>query len=501
MVGVIAATLAAIAPALVTRAAEQQWRRAGSAAAAASAPALGPKADPRVRLIAFAPEEEAQSSIVRRSTTAAARGLGLKRQALGTDDAGNPSDEKPDDSFDPFELGEPEQSPEEQGPEEQGPAEPSAESLFDPFDQDDNAAADEQPAEEPADEPAAEPAQEEAVLDDALDAADEAERKAQADKRPAEEPNAEDEEQPVFEAPRREEKSAPAPRAPLEKKPARPTASPKATLEIPSIEREVTPPRDAIQEEAPLERPQREMQDELPEGNPLRDEVTPPSTMDEEVKPEAEAPAQIEPPRGIGVTDEDRQQVDRWRLQFGGQLEEPARQPQTPEEQAKRKEQIEAEQRKSAEECEESFRALKADTIRTVDLNIRLGGSPGEDFPFDCALGAEQFQPRAWPAITYRWKASALAHKPLYFEEVQLERYGHTWGPVLQPFVSGAHFFGTIPILPYKMGIETPDECVYTLGHYRPGSCAPRMIEAFPFTWRAAAYEGFVATGMAFIFP
>jgi hypothetical protein len=103
--------------------------------------------------------------------------------------------------------------------------------------------------------------------------------------------------------------------------------------------------------------------------------------------------------------------------------------------------------------------------------------------------------------VTYLWKASGLAHKPLYFEQVQMERYGHSWGPVLDPIVSGAHFFGTLPILPYKMGIETPNECVYTLGYYRPGSCAPYMIPAFPFTWRAAAFEGGAWTAGVFIFP
>ena len=42
-----------------------------------------------------------------------------------------------------------------------------------------------------------------------------------------------------------------------------------------------------------------------------------------------------------------------------------------------------------------------------------------------------------------------------------------------QPVVSGVHFFGTLPILPYKMGVEQPWECMYALGYYEPGSCAP----------------------------
>ena len=122
-------------------------------------------------------------------------------------------------------------------------------------------------------------------------------------------------------------------------------------------------------------------------------------------------------------------------------------------------------------DCEEVFNEVRSKGITTVDLSIRMKGEPGEDYPFDFALGDEQFTPRQWEAITYRWKASGLCHKPLYFQEASLERYGHTWGPVLQPFVSGAHFFFTVPMLPYAMGIQTPNECVYTLGYYRPGSC------------------------------
>ncbi len=99
------------------------------------------------------------------------------------------------------------------------------------------------------------------------------------------------------------------------------------------------------------------------------------------------------------------------------------------------------------------------------------------------------------------WKASGLCSKPLYFVQVQMERYGHSWGPILDPIVSGAHFFGTVPILPYKMGLQTPNECVYTLGYYRPGSCAPYMISPLGFTWRAAAFEAGVWTGGAFAIP
>ena len=151
--------------------------------------------------------------------------------------------------------------------------------------------------------------------------------------------------------------------------------------------------------------------------------------------------------------------------------------------------------------CEEELAAAKSDRISSVDLNIQLEGIAGEDYPYECTFGDEAHEGRSWPEITYTWKASALCHKPLYFEQAQLERYGHDWGPYMQPLMSGAHFFGTLPILPYKMGIESPCECIYALGHYRPGSCAPYNIGGFPFTWRAAAYQAGFVTGLSFVIP
>jgi hypothetical protein len=155
----------------------------------------------------------------------------------------------------------------------------------------------------------------------------------------------------------------------------------------------------------------------------------------------------------------------------------------------------------SQESCEDELAALKADRISTVDINIRVDGVAGEDFPYECELTRDQMDPRVWPQITYTWKASALCSKPLYFEQVGLERYGHSWPRCTQPLISGAHFFGTVAILPYKMGLETPNECIYALGHYRPGSCAPYYIPAVPFTWRAAAFQAGAITGIHYALP
>lgn len=156
------------------------------------------------------------------------------------------------------------------------------------------------------------------------------------------------------------------------------------------------------------------------------------------------------------------------------------------------------------EQCRDALRELQDRDITSVVVGVIIEGTEGTDFPCDCLLGrdfeAPRFTPRDFSPTLFTWKASGNCHKPLYFEDVQLERYGHAWNPVLQPFISGAHFFVSVPLLPYKMGLKPPNECVYTLGYYRPGSCAPYMFEPIPLSVRAALWQGVGSAAFAFWF-
>jgi hypothetical protein len=82
-----------------------------------------------------------------------------------------------------------------------------------------------------------------------------------------------------------------------------------------------------------------------------------------------------------------------------------------------------------------------------------------------------------------------------------MERYGHSWGPCCDTIVSGAHFFSKLPVLPYCMGLTPPCECVYALGHYRPGSCAPRQLDPVPLSFRAGLMQAGAVVGAAAILP
>jgi hypothetical protein len=158
-------------------------------------------------------------------------------------------------------------------------------------------------------------------------------------------------------------------------------------------------------------------------------------------------------------------------------------------------------------ECERAIQELRARDIRKIVPALLIqgdGGQPaveGRDYPCECSLGTKvRFAGRDWAPLTFTWKATGVCHKPLYFEDAQLERYGHSWNPVLQPFMSAAHFFVSVPLLPYKMGLNPPNECIYSLGYYRPGDCAPYMIDPIPLSLRAAAYQALGITGFVFWF-
>jgi hypothetical protein len=152
-------------------------------------------------------------------------------------------------------------------------------------------------------------------------------------------------------------------------------------------------------------------------------------------------------------------------------------------------------------DCRDALHKLRDDGIADIDLDIRVGGRPGSDYPCECRLEGETFEPRRFATTMYTWKAAGYCHKPLYFEDWQLERYGHSHGPLADPFVSAAHFFTTLTVLPYKMGVELPWECMYPLGHYRPGSCAPWTVPAVPISLRGMAVQAATVTGIVFVLP
>jgi hypothetical protein len=149
-----------------------------------------------------------------------------------------------------------------------------------------------------------------------------------------------------------------------------------------------------------------------------------------------------------------------------------------------------------------------------MSINIRL---PNGMLPRN--YWAEHAQPaplydtcgtnRSWPMDCYHWCPSGLCYQPLYFEEPNLERYGYGCGcctcccsTCVQSACSAAHFFGTVPALPYMMAANCPCECNYALGDYRPGDCVPWRYQCCaPCSAAGGISEGAAAYGMILMLP
>jgi hypothetical protein len=147
--------------------------------------------------------------------------------------------------------------------------------------------------------------------------------------------------------------------------------------------------------------------------------------------------------------------------------------------------------------------------FKTIDTLTARIAAEGDKFPSDAAgevfaQGGDILHTfgtrREWAASNYFWVAPGLCHNPLYFEDINLERHGHSFG-LLQPAVSVGHFFVRIPFWPYMMAINPPRECVYTLGYYRPGSYAPFCLHHPPIRARGILAEGAAVTAVFLIFP
>lgn len=154
-----------------------------------------------------------------------------------------------------------------------------------------------------------------------------------------------------------------------------------------------------------------------------------------------------------------------------------------------------------AEDCRAAYDKLRNSTLDKVSLDITVPGKPGDDVPYECALTTDQFMPRCWEMTCYTWKSSCLCHKPLYFEEEALERYGHSHGWICEDLVSCAHFFGNVALLPYHVGVETPCECIYDLGVYRVGDCAPYILDPFPISLRGCCTAAVGYGAVVALFP
>lgn len=144
--------------------------------------------------------------------------------------------------------------------------------------------------------------------------------------------------------------------------------------------------------------------------------------------------------------------------------------------------------------------AAKSERLKPQNRIQDLTGAAGTPV-WVAGDAGERFSP-----IGFTWAAPAVYHRPLLFEQPNLERYGHYHGVcegdnVTPSLLSGAHFFGATPALPYWMGAYGVCERQYTLGAYRPGSCNPHRLVSPRASATGLALQGAATTGLVFLVP
>jgi hypothetical protein len=141
-------------------------------------------------------------------------------------------------------------------------------------------------------------------------------------------------------------------------------------------------------------------------------------------------------------------------------------------------------------------------------LRARITPTEG-DLPIDHAGPHFAIQPkyyhgygmsRGWWNSSFAWEPPGVCHGPLYFQDLNLERYGYHYG-CFQTVVSSVRFGADVALLPYKVVAQPPCDCVYTLGYDRPGNCVPYRCYRLPWRTDAVLVLGGVATGLIFLAP
>jgi hypothetical protein len=144
--------------------------------------------------------------------------------------------------------------------------------------------------------------------------------------------------------------------------------------------------------------------------------------------------------------------------------------------------------------------AMAYDARTQTQVDISRAPSPAEARPIRGIPVPDDWVPlprRQWDPQRKYWAAAATCHMPLYFQDVMLERYGHSVeqyvGPtgrymtypvddptqstqraqIAQPFFSAGLFAWQIITWPYALVVDPPWEAQYDLGYWRPGDRIP----------------------------
>lgn len=137
-------------------------------------------------------------------------------------------------------------------------------------------------------------------------------------------------------------------------------------------------------------------------------------------------------------------------------------------------------------------------------INYAWGDVDPTTLPEDFSVNTDDdpFNRSIETPLLLQWQPSNLWYHPLYFEDAPLERYGHTYSPLIcQTVASTGRFVGQAVMLPYNATLRCPESREYPLGWYRPGECAPHLKYCCPWNEEAAVHEALAVVGLVFLIP
>ncbi|MFM8724365.1 MAG: hypothetical protein ACKON9_04485 [Planctomycetaceae bacterium] len=147
---------------------------------------------------------------------------------------------------------------------------------------------------------------------------------------------------------------------------------------------------------------------------------------------------------------------------------------------------------------------LKTD-IRMIQpsLSYALKDIDPQQLPqdFNDKLTRGEYTARQPNPTVLQWAPTNFYHYPLYFEDPALERYGHTYSPLVQPFASTGKFAVQLVGLPYQMALHPVTSRQYALGYYRPGEAAPKKLYQIPYNTEATLVQTAAVIGLFLILP
>jgi hypothetical protein len=100
------------------------------------------------------------------------------------------------------------------------------------------------------------------------------------------------------------------------------------------------------------------------------------------------------------------------------------------------------------------------------------------------------FEVRQFAQTVSAFHGPSVHYHPLYFRQLTLERYGHSMGNLIQPWISAVAFYADFFALPYSIGKTPPWVCLSEEGYALPGDVVlPFRVQCPGFDTKGAALQ------------